>query len=185
MAAGAVDSSRPPCRAGLAQPGARVVTVAHGVYAGLVRVRGRGAAAGPAAAAAPGVHGAGGRRGGGRHPGRQRGRVRRDQVRAAAARRPARPGATCARRCSARTSSLPVIASPVGAQAVHPLGEVAVAMGTRDAGTAMGLSEFASKPAAEVAAVNPKLFFQVHWSAGPGRPARAGRGRPRGAARPR
>ena len=60
---------------------------------------------------------------------------------------------------------LPVLASPVGAQAVHPLGEVAVAMGTRDAGTAMGLSEFASKPAAAVAAVNPKLFFQVHWSA--------------------
>ncbi|WP_300608931.1 pre-mycofactocin synthase MftD [Trebonia sp.] len=60
---------------------------------------------------------------------------------------------------------LPVIAAPVGAQAVHPLGEVAVAMGTRDAGTAMGLSEFASKPAAEVARVNPKLFFQVHWSA--------------------
>jgi heme/flavin dehydrogenase (mycofactocin system) len=60
---------------------------------------------------------------------------------------------------------LPVIASPVGAQAVHPLGEVAVALGTRDAGTALGLSEFASKSVAEVAAVNPKLFFQVHWSA--------------------
>jgi pre-mycofactocin synthase len=60
---------------------------------------------------------------------------------------------------------LPVLASPVGAQAVHPLGEVAVAMGTRDAGTAMGLSEFASRPTAQVAAVNPKLFFQVHWSA--------------------
>src|SRR3984957_18048376 len=60
---------------------------------------------------------------------------------------------------------LPVIASPVGAQAVHPLGEVAVAMGTRAAGTAMGLSEFASRPAAAVAAVNPDLFFQVHWSA--------------------
>ena len=60
---------------------------------------------------------------------------------------------------------LPVIASPVGAQAVHPLGEVAVGMGTRDAGTAMGLSEFASRPAAEVAAANPNLFFQVHWSA--------------------
>ncbi|HEY6493644.1 MAG TPA: pre-mycofactocin synthase MftD [Trebonia sp.] len=60
---------------------------------------------------------------------------------------------------------LPVIASPAGAQAVHPLGEVGVAMGTRDAGTAMGLSEFASKRAAEVAAVNPKLFFQLHWSA--------------------
>src|SRR5580693_10220771 len=29
----------------------------------------------------------------------------------------------------------------------------------------MGLSEFASRPAAAVAAVNPKLFFQVHWSA--------------------
>jgi len=62
--------------------------------------------------------------------------------------------------------ALPVIASPVGAQAIHPLGEVAVAMGTREAGTAMGLSEFASRPAAEVAAVNTKLFFQVHWSAG-------------------
>jgi heme/flavin dehydrogenase (mycofactocin system) len=61
--------------------------------------------------------------------------------------------------------SLPAIASPVGAQAVHPLGEVAVATGTRDAGTAMGLSEFASRPAAEVAAVNPRTFFQVHWSA--------------------
>jgi len=60
---------------------------------------------------------------------------------------------------------LPVIASPVGAQAVHPLGEVAVAMGSSDAGTAMGLSEFASRPAAEVAAANPNLFFQVHWSA--------------------
>ena len=60
---------------------------------------------------------------------------------------------------------LPVLASPVGAQAVHPLGEVAIALGTRDAGTAMGLSEFASRPTAQVAAVNPKLFFQVHWSA--------------------
>jgi heme/flavin dehydrogenase (mycofactocin system) len=61
--------------------------------------------------------------------------------------------------------ALPVIASPVGAQAVHPLGEVGVAIGTRDAGTALGLSEFASRPAAEVAAVNPRMFFQVHWSA--------------------
>jgi pre-mycofactocin synthase len=60
---------------------------------------------------------------------------------------------------------LPVIASPVGAQAVHPLGEVGIAQGARDAGTALGLSEFASRPAAEVAAVNPRMFFQVHWSA--------------------
>ena len=61
--------------------------------------------------------------------------------------------------------SLPVLASPVGVQAVHPLGEIAVAIGSRDAGTAMGLSEFASKPAADVTAVNPDVFFQVHWSA--------------------
>jgi pre-mycofactocin synthase len=61
--------------------------------------------------------------------------------------------------------TLPVIASPVGVQAVHPLGEIAVAAGTRDAGTAMGLSEFASKPVAEVTRVNPDVFFQVHWSA--------------------
>src|SRR5579859_6813224 len=60
---------------------------------------------------------------------------------------------------------LPVLASPAGVQAVHPLGEVAVAAGTRDAGTAMGLSEFASKPVADVARVNPDVFFQVHWSA--------------------
>jgi L-lactate dehydrogenase (cytochrome) len=62
--------------------------------------------------------------------------------------------------------ALPVIASPVGVQAVHPLGEVAIAAGTRDAGTALGLSEFASRPAAEVARANPDVFFQVHWSAG-------------------
>jgi heme/flavin dehydrogenase (mycofactocin system) len=62
--------------------------------------------------------------------------------------------------------ALPVIASPVGVQAVHPLGEVAIAAGTRDAGTALGLSEFASRPVAEVARVNPDVFFQVHWSAG-------------------
>ena len=60
---------------------------------------------------------------------------------------------------------LPVIAAPLGVQAVHPLGEVGVAIGTRAAGTAMGLSEFASRPTAEVAAANPRLFFQVHWSA--------------------
>jgi pre-mycofactocin synthase len=61
--------------------------------------------------------------------------------------------------------SLPVIASPVGVQAVHPLGEAGVAIGTARAGTAMGLSEFASLPAADVLRHNPSLFFQVHWSA--------------------
>jgi len=61
--------------------------------------------------------------------------------------------------------SLPVIASPVGVQAVHPLGEAGIAIGTARAGTAMGLSEFASLPAASVIGYNPSLFFQVHWSA--------------------
>jgi pre-mycofactocin synthase len=60
--------------------------------------------------------------------------------------------------------SLPVIASPTGVQAVHPEGEVGVARGTSEAGTAMGLSSFASMPAEDVAAVNPKFFFQTYWS---------------------
>jgi pre-mycofactocin synthase len=62
--------------------------------------------------------------------------------------------------------SLPVIASPTGVQAVHPQGEVGVARGTAEAGTAMGLSSFASMPVEDVAAVNPKLFFQIYWSGG-------------------
>jgi heme/flavin dehydrogenase (mycofactocin system) len=62
--------------------------------------------------------------------------------------------------------SLPVIASPTGVQAVHPDGEVGVARGTAEAGTAMGLSSFASMPVEDVAAANPKLFFQTYWSGG-------------------
>ena len=42
--------------------------------------------------------------------------------------------------------SFPVIVSPTGVQAVHPEGEVAVAKAAATAGTAMGLSSFASKP---------------------------------------
>jgi L-lactate dehydrogenase (cytochrome) len=57
----------------------------------------------------------------------------------------------------------PVILSPVGVQAVHPEGEVAVARAAVAAGTAMGLSSFASKSIEEVAAVNPKTFFQLYW----------------------
>jgi pre-mycofactocin synthase len=60
--------------------------------------------------------------------------------------------------------ALPVIASPAGVQAVHPSGEKGVARGSADAGTAMGLSSFASMPVEEVAAINPKLFFQIYWS---------------------
>ena len=59
--------------------------------------------------------------------------------------------------------SLPVIASPTGVQAVHPDGEVAVARGTAEAGTAMGLSSFASTTVEDVVAVNPKTFFQLFW----------------------
>src|SRR5579864_2154873 len=62
--------------------------------------------------------------------------------------------------------ALPVIASPTGVQAVHPEGEVGVARGSAEAGTAMGLSSFASMPVEDVAAANPKLFFQVYWSGG-------------------
>src|SRR3954462_2138590 len=60
--------------------------------------------------------------------------------------------------------SLPVIISPTGVQAVHPDGEVAVARAAAARGTAMGLSSFASKPVEDVAAANPKTFFQLYWS---------------------
>lgn len=59
--------------------------------------------------------------------------------------------------------ALPVIASPTGVQAVHPGGEVAVARGTAEAGTAIGLSTFASVPVEDVVAANPNTFFQVFW----------------------
>jgi L-lactate dehydrogenase (cytochrome) len=59
--------------------------------------------------------------------------------------------------------SMPVLISPTGVQAVHPDGEVAVARAAAAAGTAMGLSAFASKPVEEVAAVVDKLLFQTYW----------------------
>jgi heme/flavin dehydrogenase (mycofactocin system) len=59
--------------------------------------------------------------------------------------------------------SLPVIVSPVGVQAVHPGGEVAVARAAAASGTAMGLSSFASKPIEEVVEANPRTFFQMYW----------------------
>jgi len=49
---------------------------------------------------------------------------------------------------------------------VHPDAEVAVARATAAAGTAIGLSSFASKPVEEVAAANPQLFFQTYWVGG-------------------
>ncbi len=59
--------------------------------------------------------------------------------------------------------SIPVLLSPTGVQAVHPEGEVAVAQGAAAAGTALGLSSFASKAIEEVVAANPKTFFQIYW----------------------
>jgi L-lactate dehydrogenase (cytochrome) len=59
--------------------------------------------------------------------------------------------------------SLPVLISPTGVQAVHPDGEVAVARAAARAGTAMGLSSFASKPVEEVGKATDKLLFQCYW----------------------
>jgi L-lactate dehydrogenase (cytochrome) len=60
--------------------------------------------------------------------------------------------------------SLPVLLSPTGVQAVHPDGEVAVARAAAGAGTAMGLSSFASKPVEEVGRATGKLLFQCYWA---------------------
>ena len=60
--------------------------------------------------------------------------------------------------------SLPVLISPTGVQAVHPDGEVAVARAAAGAGTAMGLSSFASKPVEEVGRATGKLLFQCYWA---------------------
>ena len=62
--------------------------------------------------------------------------------------------------------AFPVLISPTGVQAVDPDGEVAVARASAAAGTVMGLSSFASKPVEEVAAANPKFFFQSYWVGG-------------------
>jgi heme/flavin dehydrogenase (mycofactocin system) len=62
--------------------------------------------------------------------------------------------------------SMPVLVSPVGVQAVHPDGEVAVGRAAAAAGIAAGLSSFASKPLAEVTAANPQTFFQLYWMGG-------------------
>lgn len=59
--------------------------------------------------------------------------------------------------------SLPVILSPVGAQAIRPRAEVLAAQGAADMGTAMGLSSFATEPIEDVVAVNSRTFFQLFW----------------------
>jgi pre-mycofactocin synthase len=54
--------------------------------------------------------------------------------------------------------------APAEAQAIHPDGEVAVAKGAARAGTAIGQSSPASSDFKDVAAANPKAFFQLYWS---------------------
>lgn len=60
--------------------------------------------------------------------------------------------------------SQPVFIAPAGVQAVNPDGEVAAARAAASRGTAMSLSQFASKSIEEVCAVCPKTFFQAYWS---------------------
>jgi heme/flavin dehydrogenase (mycofactocin system) len=59
---------------------------------------------------------------------------------------------------------LPVILSPVGVQAVHPVGEVGAARAAASRGTAIGLSGLGSMPIEEVVAANPKTFAQLYWA---------------------
>ncbi|PVZ09447.1 pre-mycofactocin synthase MftD [Actinomycetospora cinnamomea] len=59
--------------------------------------------------------------------------------------------------------SMPVMVSPTGVQAVNPEGEVAVARAAKNAGTAMGLSSFASRAIEDVVEANDKTFFQMYW----------------------
>jgi heme/flavin dehydrogenase (mycofactocin system) len=54
--------------------------------------------------------------------------------------------------------------APTGVHAVHPDGEVAVARAAARAGTAIALSNFASKPVEQVVAADPQTFFQVAWT---------------------
>jgi len=61
-------------------------------------------------------------------------------------------------------SSMPVMISPTGVQAIRPEGEVAVAKAGQARGIPMGLSSFASKPVEEVAAANENTFFQMYWT---------------------
>lgn len=58
---------------------------------------------------------------------------------------------------------MPVIISPVGAQAIHPGGEIAAARAARQMGTAMGLSSWASNAVGDVVRANPDTFFQIYW----------------------
>jgi heme/flavin dehydrogenase (mycofactocin system) len=75
-----------------------------------------------------------------------------------------RPDRHMATTVMGQACSFPVVISPTGVQAVHPDGEVAVARAAASRGTAMGLSNFASKSVEDVVAANPSTFFQMYWT---------------------
>ena len=60
--------------------------------------------------------------------------------------------------------SLPVILSPVGVQAVHPVAEPGAARAAATRGTAFGLSALGSTGIEEVVAANGKTFAQTYWA---------------------
>ncbi|WP_232711654.1 pre-mycofactocin synthase MftD [Microbacterium lacus] len=61
---------------------------------------------------------------------------------------------------------LPVVIAPAAAQAMHPDAEIGVARAAQRAGTAIGLSNFASVAIEEVTRENSKSFAHVYWSGG-------------------
>ncbi|MFE5028194.1 pre-mycofactocin synthase MftD [Streptomyces sp. NPDC056656] len=61
-------------------------------------------------------------------------------------------------------TSMPVVISPTGVQAVDPDGEVAVARAAANRNVIMGLSSFASKPVEEVTVANSNTFYQMYWT---------------------
>ena len=60
--------------------------------------------------------------------------------------------------------ALPVILSPVGVQAVHPVAEPGAARAAAARGTAFGLSALASTGIEAVVAANPQTFAQTYWA---------------------
>src|SRR5206468_2712628 len=60
--------------------------------------------------------------------------------------------------------ALPVVLSPVGVQAVHPVAEPGAARAAASRGTAFGLSALGSTGIEEVVAANPKTFAQTYWA---------------------
>jgi L-lactate dehydrogenase (cytochrome)/glycolate oxidase len=60
--------------------------------------------------------------------------------------------------------ALPVVIAPAAAQAMHPDAEIGVARAAERAGTAIGLSNFASVAIEEVTRQNSRSFAHVYWS---------------------